>query len=157
MHPVPRISKADSRADAQRLLDFFTGHEFMGVENARRVFAEGPSDLWLAEADGRLVGALLAVEQLRAGGRVRGCVENCLVDPQCRREGLARRLMEVAEAHYRDRGLAGMEFAVRKQLEPNAALLESGYVIVREYEKDKRDWDGNLVRDQERCIMREDF
>ena len=154
---MPTISKADPGADDQRLLDFFTQHEFMGVENARRVFAEGPSDLWLATEESRWVAALLAVEQRRSDGKLRGCVENCLVDPRYRRQGLARRLMQVAEAHYRSRELAGMEFAVRKLFEPNAALLESGYAIVREYEKDKRDWHGNLIKNQQRYIIRKDF
>ena len=54
-----KISKVDSSAYEQRLLDFFTDHKFMGVSNARRVFAQGPSDLWLAEIGDQLVGALL--------------------------------------------------------------------------------------------------
>ena len=152
-----RISKADSSAYRQRLLDFFTDHEFMGVENARRVFDEGESDLWLAEDGDRLIGALLSVEGRRADGQIRGCVENCLVDPKRRRDGVARGLMEAAESYYRGRGLVGMEFAVRKQFEPNQALLESGYRIIREYKKDKRDWDGTLIKDQERMIIRKDF
>ena len=157
------ISEVDSRANEQRLLEFFTQHKFMGVANARRVFAQGPSDLWLAEEasrssrSSRLVGALLAVEERRSGGVIRGGVENCLVDPGHRREGVARALMEAAETHYRERGLVGMEFAVRKHFEPNESLLASGYVVIREYKKDKRDWDGNLIKDQERYIIRKDF
>ena len=107
-----RISKVDSSAFERRLLDFFTDHKFMGVENARRVFDEGSSDLWLAEDGDRLVGALLSVES-RRDGQLRGCVENCLVDPKRRRDGVARGLMEAAETYYRGRGLAGMELAVR--------------------------------------------
>ena len=56
------ISKLDSRPYRQRLLDFLTDHEFMGVENARRVFDEGESDLWLASDGDRLIGALLSVD-----------------------------------------------------------------------------------------------
>ena len=133
MPSIATTSKVDSSANEQRLLDFFTDHEFMGAANAQRVFAEGPSDLWLAESGNRLVGALLAVEQRRLDGAIRGCVENCLVAPGHRREGIARTLMEAAENYYRGRGLAGMEFAVRKHFEPNESLLESGYVIVRAY------------------------
>ena len=154
---MSRISKVDSSANEQRLLDFFKDHRFMGVENARRVFAQGPSDLWFAETGNQLVGALLAVEERRPDGEIRGCVENCLVDEGHRREGIAKSLMEAAETHYRGRGLVGMEFAVRKQFEPNKALLESGYRIIREYKKDKRDWDGNPIRDQERYVVRKDF
>ena len=152
-----RISKVDSSANEQRLVDFFTDHKFMGVANARRVFAQGPSDLWLAERGNQLVGTLLAVEGQRPDGEIRGGVENCLVDQAQRREGIARRLMEAAETYYRGRGLVGMEFAVRKHFEPNRALLESGYVIIREYKIDKRDWDGNLIKDQERYVIRKDF
>ena len=36
-------------------------------------------------------------------------------------------------------------------------MLESRYVTIREYEKDRRDWDGNLLVDQERCVIRKDF
>jgi GNAT superfamily N-acetyltransferase len=151
------ISKVDTHANQERLLDFFTRHEFVGVLNARRVFAQGPADLWLAEDAGDLVGALLAVEERRSDGELRGCVENCLVDPERRRDRIARRLMEEAERHYRERGLAGMEFAVRKHFEPNAALLAEGYRIVREYKKDKRDWHGNLIKDQERYVIRKKF
>ena len=50
-----------------------------------------------------------------------------------------------------------MEFAVRKHFEPNDALLREGYRIVREYTKDKQDWDGNPIRAQERWIIRKDF
>ena len=65
--------------------------------------------------------------------------------------------MEAAENYYRYQGSVGMEFAVRKHFEPNQSLLESGYVIIREYKKDKRDWDGNLIKDQERYVIRKDF
>ncbi len=65
--------------------------------------------------------------------------------------------MEAAESYYRGRGLAGMEFSVRKHFEPNEPLLESGYVIVRKYEKDKRDWDGNLIKGEQRYVIRKDF
>lgn len=151
------VEKVDATANAQRLLDFFTHYEFVGVENARRVFAQGPSDLWIAAEGGRWRGALLAVEDRRPDGQLRGCVENCLVDPNRRREGIARALMEACEAWYRQRGLVGMEFAVRESFEPNPQLFESGYAIVREYEKDKRDWDGNLIRGQQRLVIRKDF
>ena len=151
------VSRVDSRSNEQRLLAFFALHKFMGVVNARRVFAQGASDLWFAEQGGALVGALLAVEQEPGDGEIRGCVENCLVDPGQRRDGIALALMEAAETYYRGRGWVGMEFAVRKHFEPNRALLESGYVIIREYKKDKRDWDGNPIKDQERYVTRKDF
>ena len=51
-----RISKVDPDAHEQQLLEFFTEHKFQGVANARRVFTQGPSDLWLAEDHNQLVG-----------------------------------------------------------------------------------------------------
>ena len=152
-----KMSKVVSSSNEQRLLDFFKDHTFMGVVNAQRVFTQGPSDLWLAEEGNQLVGALLAVKERRPAGEIRGCVENCLVDRGHRREGIARTLMEAAEKYYRGRGLAGMEFAVQKHFEPNESLLESGYVIIRAYKKDKRDWDGNPIKDQERYVVQKDF
>ena len=152
-----RTSKVDPEAHAQRLLNFFTAHRFTGVENARCVFAQGPSDLWVTEDDERLAGALLGVGKRCLDGDLRGCAENCLVDPAYRRRGVARELLEVAEAYYRARALVGMEFAVRKDFEPNQSLLGAGYEIIREYRKNKRDRDGNLIIDQERYIIRKDF
>ena len=77
------ISKVDSRANEQRLLDFFTLHEFMGVPNARRVFAQGPSDLWFAEEGGKLVAAsrdrcrqiVASLAGIGCQGVILGCTE----------------------------------------------------------------------------------
>ncbi len=151
------ISKIDSGTHEQQLLDFFSDHKFMGVVNAQRVFAQRPSELWVAEKDGEWVGALLSVADRRPDGLIRGCVENCLVDERHRREGVARSLMEAAEAYYRGLGLVGMEFAVRKNFEPNQQLIASGYRVIREYKKDKRDWDGNLIKGEARFTIRKGF
>lgn len=154
-----RIRKVDAHSNQRRLLDFFESHRFAGVRNAQRVFSQGACDLWFAEDGLRLVGALLSVEEIRrdGDGQLRGGVENCLVEEGRRRHGIARRLMEAAEAHYRSRGLVGMQFAVRRRFEPNEALFEAGYEVVREYKTDKYDWDGNLLKDQERYVIRKDF
>ncbi len=50
-----------------------------------------------------------------------------------------------------------MQFAVRKQFEPNESLFEAGYEVVREYKVDKPDWNGNIQKDQERYVIRLDF
>lgn len=153
------IRKVEVRANQGRLLELFGRHRFAGVRNARRVFSQGPCDLWFAEDEGRVVGALLSVEERRADGdgQLRGGVENCLVDEAYRQRGIARRLMEAAEAHYERRGLVGMQFAVRRHFEPNDALFAAGYEVVREYKTDKYDWDGNVLKDQERYVIRRDF
>jgi len=85
----------------------------------------------------------LGVEAEREGG-LRGCLENCLVSEARRQSGVATRL--VAEAHYRRRGLVGMEFAVRCAWEPYDSLLRAGYEVVRVYRKDKQDGDGSPIR-----------
>ena len=128
----------------------------MGLHNARRVYQEARPDLWFAYDAGTLVGALLSVESAREGG-TRGSVENCLVTDRCRQSGIATRLMDAAEAHYRSRGLAGMEFAVRRNLEAYDSLLRADYQVVRVYYKDKQDWEGNPIRNEERHIVRKDF
>ncbi len=153
------IRKVDANPNQRRLLDFFESHKFAGVRNAKRVFSQGPCDLWFAEGGDRLVDALLSVEERRpdGDGQLRGGVENCLVNEERRRHGIARQLMEAAEAHYRNLGLVGMQFAVRKQFEPNESLFEAGYEVVREYKTDKYDWNGNILKDQERYVIRKDF
>ncbi len=153
------IRKVDATSNERRLLDFFESHKFAGVRNAQRVFSQGPCDLWFAEDGDCLVGALLSVEDRRpdGDGQLRGSVENCLVDEERRRQGIARQLMEAVEAHYRNRGLVGMQFAVRKQFEPNDSLFEAGYEVVREYKTDKYDWNGDVLKDQERYVIRKDF
>ena len=127
------------------------------MRNARRALAQGPCDLWLAHEGGKLVGALLSVERSCEDGARRGAPENCLVDMGSRREGIAARLLEAAERHYRDAGLAGMEFAVRREFEANKALLASGYEVVREYTRDKQDWDGSPIPNQARMLIRKSF
>lgn len=151
------IAKVDARANSEALYAFFAAHRFMGLHNARRVFQQAEPDLWFAHADETLVGALLSVEEERGGGGLRGCVENCLVTDLHRQRGVATLLLEEAEGHYRHRGLVGMEFAVRRELEVYDALRRSGYEVVRVYTKDKWDWEGNPILDQERHVIRKDF
>ena len=90
-------------------------------------------------------------------GARRGAPENCLVDVGSRRNGIARLLLETAERHYSVAGLEGMEFAVRRDFEANQALFASGFVAVREYTRDKEDWDGMVIRNQERLLIRKSF
>ncbi len=151
------IAKVDAHQNAGILLRLFEAHRFAGVKNARRALAQGRCDLWLAREGEKLVGALLSVERSCEDGARRGTPENCLVDAGSRQEGIARRLLETAERHYRDAGLAGMEFAVRQEFEANRALLASGYEVVREYTRDKQDWGGNPIPNQARMLIRKSF
>ncbi len=150
------VVKVEARQSAEALYELFTAHRFTGLYNARRVYQQAHPDLWFAYDDGTLVGALLSVEEEREGG-LRGCVENCLVTDAYRQRGIATRLMNGAEAHYRGRGLVGMEFAVRRGLEVYGSLLRAGYEVVRVYYKDKEDWEGNPILNDERHIIRKDF
>lgn len=150
------VARVAAREHEEALYAFFAAQRFMGLHNARRVYRQAQPDLSLARDDAVLVGVLLAVEEERGGG-ARACVENCLVAEGYRRRGIGARLMGAAEAHYRRRGLIGMEFAVRRGLEAYESLLRSGYAVVRVYFKDVEDWEGNPLRGQERHVVRKDF
>ena len=151
------IVKVEALENADAMLGLFEANRFVGVKNARRALAQGPCDLWLAREGDSLVGALISVERTCDDGARRGAPENCLVDVGSRRNGIARLLLETAERHYSVAGLEGMEFAVRRDFEANQALFASGYVAVREYTRDKEDWDGNVIRNQERLLIRKSF
>ena len=148
------VVKVEALENAAAMLALFEANRFVGVKNARRALAQGPCDLWLARKGEKLVGALISVERTCEDGARRGAPENCLVDASCRGEGIARQLLEAAEHHYGAAGLEGMEFAVRRDFEANRALLASGYAVVREYTRDKEDWEGNVIRNQERLLIR---
>lgn len=61
--------------------------------------------LWVAEADGRVVGSVQIAPGTKANGRHRAEVQKLLVRRDCRGQGLARRLMEACETDARALGL----------------------------------------------------
>jgi hypothetical protein len=66
-----------------------------------------------------------------------------------------RRLRIRARLGPRDRAALAQSTAAATRA--HRALLASGYEVIREYKKDKRDWDGNPILGQERYILRKDF
>ena len=92
------------------------------------------SDLvcWLASNQGRLVGVILTRPLPGESGPRYGGVDELLVAPDHRRLGIGRRLMDLAESHYRSLGLDGMQLVVVRDNEPARNLYDSlGYRIVQ--------------------------
>ena len=98
-------------------------------EHARRVMARGGHDLFLAREGDRVVAGALCSE-VTTRPRTSG-VENLVVAPDYTGRGIARRLMEMAEAHYRAGGCSGMQVSVRADNAPARALYDAlGYQAV---------------------------
>lgn len=96
-------------------------------EHARRVIGTVPHELFIARDGARVVGGVLCSELL-VRGQARGGVENLVVSPDYHGQRIGRRLMEMAEVHYRARGVQGMQLTVRADNAPARALYDSlGY------------------------------
>jgi len=77
------------------------------VESLRRLLARDEDALIVAEADGAVVGSVIA-----AWDGWRGSVYRLAVAPSHRRRGLARRLLATAESHLVRRGAARFQAVV---------------------------------------------
>jgi ribosomal protein S18 acetylase RimI-like enzyme len=142
------IRMAGTRVNAQHLFALFEENA-RDATHPRAVVAEGAADLWLAVEDGRLVGALLGRQMRSADGELRGGIDNLLVDAPRGRRGIGRRLMEEAEAHYRRRGLHGMQLAVDVDNLVARSLYDSmGYQIVKRYVRTHHDAAGTATVEQ---------
>ncbi len=86
-------------------------------ERIRSRMSEGP--VWVAQADGRIVGTVAATVDDR-GVYVRGMG----VDPQAHRQGIARRLLEAARDHAEQMGM-GMWLSTTTFLTASQRLYES--------------------------------
>lgn len=94
----------------------------------------GHADLmfWIAIEAGGIVAAILTRPLPFADGTVRGGVDELLVAPQRRKQGIGRRLMELAEDHYRSTGATGMSLVVVEDNAPALHLYERlGYTPVQ--------------------------
>ena len=150
------IAKVDANANADRLFRLFEENAD-DATHARAVIAEGNADLWLAEVEGRLVGALLGRQLRSSDGEIRGGVDNLLVEERHRRQGIGRRLMEDAERFYRGRGLHGMQLALSAENFVARALYDSmGYRVVRQYRRTRRNPAG-VETVQQRLQMWKEF
>lgn len=127
------IRKVEPQANGARVLAVFERNAEDAL-HPTAVLAEGECDLWLAEEGESISGILLTRRMLTPETALAGGIDNLLVDEHSRRQGIGRRLMEVAEAHYFAANLSLMRLAVNVE---NSAALDlyrsMGYQIVGEY------------------------
>lgn len=98
---------------------------------------------WLAFDDERIVGAVLTRPMIAADGAESGGIEELLVAASHRGLGIARRLMELAETHYRGTDAAGMQLTVRDGNAAALRLYESmGYKVVERRLRMWKRWRG---------------
>ena len=151
------IRKTDVQEDAEAFLGLFAANDEDAM-HPTAVVAENEWELWLAETeDGQLAGGVLTRTQPDETGELRGFEENLLVDAAYRRQGLARELMQVAEAHHGGGALVGMQLAADADNAAAIGLYESlGYRLVKRYTRRRPDSDGNIV-ESARIRMWKDF
>jgi ribosomal protein S18 acetylase RimI-like enzyme len=66
-------------------------------ERLEKELKSGPGRLWVAEADGQIVGAVLATHDFR-----KGWINHLAVDRSMRRRGLGMRLAKIAQDYLRN-------------------------------------------------------
>ena len=81
--------------------------------DAGRVLQHDGSRAWVAEAGDELVGWVLTRPVVTDEGYHLGGIEDLVVDEPWRGQGIGRRLMEMAEDHFRAEGLAALQLTVR--------------------------------------------
>jgi GNAT superfamily N-acetyltransferase len=83
-----------------------------GLHRFRRVIADLGADIYLAEADGRLLG-IVHVSYVRHVNRPpEARIELLIVDPPTRRQGIGRGLLALAAARARRRGCGALRCGV---------------------------------------------
>lgn len=101
-------------------------------EHARAVLASEQVEAWLALDDDDVIGWILTHPGRSEDSTQLGFIEDIVVAQSHRRRGIGRGLMDLAEAHYRDRGCPGMQLTVRADNEAALTLYESlGYTTVQ--------------------------
>jgi ribosomal protein S18 acetylase RimI-like enzyme len=89
-----------------------------------RQLASGVMTILGLEADGRLVGAVIATHDSR-----KGWINRLVVDPDYRRRGYAQRLVLAAETRLRTQGISIIAVLVESDNTPSLALFQGvGYV-----------------------------
>ncbi len=87
---------------------------------------------WVALAGQQVIGAILTRPLRSEDGAGLGGVDELLVATDYQGRGIGRRLMQLAESHYRTSGAAGMQLTVREDNEAARRLYESmGYAAVQ--------------------------
>ena len=129
--PKFTIYKTDSPDDVAAFLTLFEPNGEPSI-HPRLVIDENEWDLWLAEANGELVGGALCCEVVDEAGDGRGGEDDLIVDAPFRRQGLARQLMAVVESYYEGCGLVGMQTGGSADDARVISMFESlGYRIVK--------------------------
>jgi ribosomal protein S18 acetylase RimI-like enzyme len=89
-----------------------------------RQLASGVMTILGLEADGCLVGAVIATHDSR-----KGWINRLAVDPEYRRRGYGSRLVEAAEAHLRAQGLSIIAILIERGNDASFALFQgAGYL-----------------------------
>ena len=85
---------------------------------------------WVVEAGQEVVAYILVRPMTSDEGYQLGGVDNVVVDERWRGQGIGRRLLELAEEHFRETGLAAMQLTVRADNTVALGLYRSlGYSI----------------------------
>lgn len=104
----------------------FEGYVAAGLGEFAKTFDAGRERLWLAEADGRLVGSVTIAE--RAGGTAQ--LHWFLVSPEARGTGLGGRLLDEAVAFCRERGFRSVFLWTISELKAAAHLYRrAGFTL----------------------------
>jgi len=123
-----RCDFPDDRAAMRRL--FADEHELSSY--ADDVLDAPDLVAWVALAGQEIVGAILTRPMRTEDGGELGGVDELLVSAHHQGQGIGRRLMELAETHYRAAGAAGMQLTVNEDNSPARRIYESmGYAIVQ--------------------------
>jgi len=104
----------------------------MSLRSVRRFLRVPSARVWVIEDAGEVVAATILL--LRRTSRY-GRIYSVVVAPQCRGRGLARHMLECAQRHARQLGLAGLVLEVRVDNTAARALYrELGYVETQRLE-----------------------
>ena len=150
--PPFRIAQVDPNEHGATFLGFYERSPQDATPHPRAVLEEGEGALWLAYQGDRAVGGILTREQELHDGQMRGFIENVIVERSERGRGLGRLLLETVEAHFRGRGVFGMQTGGNPANAISIPLYERlGFRTVRRYAR---------VRDgieEPRILMWKDF
>lgn len=129
-----RIEAVDPEVHGATFLGFYERSPEDATPHPEAVLAEGECSLWLAYHGERAVGGILTREQRSSDGELRGFLENVIVDRDWWGRGLGRLLLEHVEAHFRERGVFGMQTGGNPANPISIPLFERlGFRTVRRY------------------------
>lgn len=129
MKPVAARLRLARAADLDELLAL--EQHFAGDRMSRRAFrhllGSAAAMIWLAQASGQTLGAIVLLTQRK---RRRARIYSVVVSPAARGQGLGKRLVQRAEREARQLGYAGVSLEVRQDNQAARALYAAlGYVV----------------------------